>query len=460
MPRQPSPARGARPPGVRQSRACASPHGRSARGPRLIPGIGQHQPCGFLQATAGSVAGNRVADLLGHGKAEPRHALVLAAARPAVRRPASPPSAPSRQHEGTRHGASGGRAQPNAGPRSGRKALAPLGPPVGQHLAASDCRHAGAESVPPLADQLRRLIGTLHGRFSDGASPPARQAGRGATRGALAQAAAYRGAGHTSSIAADHSCRWVSIPIAHLADADPQDQPHELNCRSRDSIVMRQRGKTLYMIDYAVSASILASFVLLAVLAIAWIVGASEHTQLGNVCAPPGRAHGWVGSHPILAPLSLPLLYAAAVCLSLPESARTHRWRRPPVRDAVGRVVGHRRLIRRCNRPVPRGPLPSRRCNRRPPRPLPGRDPGQPASGWLQLPARHPPGTSIPVLVGQPRRRIERHAPVALWGRDRASALFRPLSSSPRSATASAKRWQPETSPISPSFSRRASSAR
>ena len=60
-----------------------------------------------------------------------------------------------------------------SGPRSGRQALTALGPPVGQHLAASDGRHAGAEPMPPLADQLRRLIGALHSRFSDGAWIPA-----------------------------------------------------------------------------------------------------------------------------------------------------------------------------------------------------------------------------------------------------------------------------------------------
>ena len=60
------------------------------------------------------------------------------------------------------------------GPSSGRQALAALGAAVGQHLAAADGGHAGTESVPPLADQLRRLIGALHGRFSDGAWTPAR----------------------------------------------------------------------------------------------------------------------------------------------------------------------------------------------------------------------------------------------------------------------------------------------
>ena len=63
-------------------------------------------------------------------------------------------------------------------PGSGRQALAALGAAVGQHPAASDGGHAGAEPVPPLADQLRRLVGALHGRISDDAGCP-RERGHG-----------------------------------------------------------------------------------------------------------------------------------------------------------------------------------------------------------------------------------------------------------------------------------------
>jgi hypothetical protein len=42
------------------------------------------------------------------------------------------------------------------------QALAALGATVGQDLAAAHGRHAGAESVTMLADQLRGLIGALH----------------------------------------------------------------------------------------------------------------------------------------------------------------------------------------------------------------------------------------------------------------------------------------------------------
>src|SRR5581483_4325904 len=45
---------------------------------------------------------------------------------------------------------------------SGRQALAALGAAAGQHLAAAHRGHAGAETVPALADQLRGLIGALH----------------------------------------------------------------------------------------------------------------------------------------------------------------------------------------------------------------------------------------------------------------------------------------------------------
>ena len=41
-----------------------------------------------------------------------------------------------------------------------------------QHPPPADGGHTGTESVPPLADQFRRLIGALHGRFSDGAWTP------------------------------------------------------------------------------------------------------------------------------------------------------------------------------------------------------------------------------------------------------------------------------------------------
>lgn len=41
--------------------------------------------------------------------------------------------------------------------------LATLGAPVGEHCATADGRHAGAETMAPLADQLGRLIGALHG---------------------------------------------------------------------------------------------------------------------------------------------------------------------------------------------------------------------------------------------------------------------------------------------------------
>jgi uncharacterized membrane protein YdjX (TVP38/TMEM64 family) len=61
--------------------------------------------------------------------------------------------------------------------------------------------------------------------------------------------------------------------------------------------------------------------VLLAVLAIAWIVGASEHINWATFARNQAALAGWVGIHPILAPLGYLLLYAAAVLLSLPESA-------------------------------------------------------------------------------------------------------------------------------------------
>jgi hypothetical protein len=48
----------------------------------------------------------------------------------------------------------------NAG--SGRKLCATLGAAIGENLAAANGRHAGAETVPVLADEFGRLIRTLH----------------------------------------------------------------------------------------------------------------------------------------------------------------------------------------------------------------------------------------------------------------------------------------------------------
>jgi hypothetical protein len=39
-------------------------------------------------------------------------------------------------------------------PISGRQALSALGAPVGEHLAATDSRHAGAKTMPVLANEL------------------------------------------------------------------------------------------------------------------------------------------------------------------------------------------------------------------------------------------------------------------------------------------------------------------
>jgi hypothetical protein len=50
--------------------------------------------------------------------------------------------------------------------RSAGQALAPFGPPPRDHATAADRRHARAEPVAPLADDIARLIRALH----DGAS--------------------------------------------------------------------------------------------------------------------------------------------------------------------------------------------------------------------------------------------------------------------------------------------------
>ena len=50
--------------------------------------------------------------------------------------------------------------------RLGRKALAALGAAAGENIAAANGRHARAEAVAALADELRGLIGALHVRNS------------------------------------------------------------------------------------------------------------------------------------------------------------------------------------------------------------------------------------------------------------------------------------------------------
>jgi hypothetical protein len=50
--------------------------------------------------------------------------------------------------------------------RSGRKALAALGAAAGENIAAANGRHARAEAMATLADELRGLVGALHVRNS------------------------------------------------------------------------------------------------------------------------------------------------------------------------------------------------------------------------------------------------------------------------------------------------------
>ena len=134
--------------------------------------VAQPKPGGFLQPAAGAVAHHGVADLLGDGEADARN-------------PTGPGARQRLQHEAG-HGcfAAGlGNAQelgpalePDRGRIMGGRRLVrapwvkPLGrellaadpAPVGNDLAAANGRHAGAEAMPALADQLRGLIGALH----------------------------------------------------------------------------------------------------------------------------------------------------------------------------------------------------------------------------------------------------------------------------------------------------------
>jgi len=63
-------------------------------------------------------------------------------------------------------------ARAPGGGRSGAEPLASARAPRGNHLASAFGRHAGAEAVAPLAHQIARLEGPLHGSFSAGIARP------------------------------------------------------------------------------------------------------------------------------------------------------------------------------------------------------------------------------------------------------------------------------------------------
>jgi uncharacterized membrane protein YdjX (TVP38/TMEM64 family) len=60
---------------------------------------------------------------------------------------------------------------------------------------------------------------------------------------------------------------------------------------------------------------------LIAVFAAAWIAGASDHITWATLARHQAVLAAWVDAHPVLAPAAYLMLYAAAVLLSLPESA-------------------------------------------------------------------------------------------------------------------------------------------
>ena len=193
MPRLPWPAPGADRPAGPRSPARASPHGRSAPDRRPIPCARPARACAAsfrrrrvrLRITAlpiffVTVKPSRAGPWSSRGSA--------CNTTPGIG--ALRPLAAARRNSARRVRRPGGA---KLDPGSGRQALAALGPSVGQDPAPADGGHAGTESVPPLADQLRRLIGALHGRFSDGAWTPTGCGHERPTR-RPSQAAAYRGA--------------------------------------------------------------------------------------------------------------------------------------------------------------------------------------------------------------------------------------------------------------------------
>ena len=152
---------------------------------RSAPATGrccQHQPRCLLQPPPCPVPDDGIADLLGHREAQPNRQRIAAGQapeerprrpRPSCRRtPRAEIQAAALGDQAFRRGLAerlprsrsveAGMVGTPAVRASGGQLFAALGAAVGQHLATADGLHAGAKSVPALADQLGRLIGALH----------------------------------------------------------------------------------------------------------------------------------------------------------------------------------------------------------------------------------------------------------------------------------------------------------
>ena len=189
---------------------------------------------------------------------------------------------------------------------------------------------------------------------------------------------------------------------------------------------------------------------LLAAIAAAWASGLTQQLSWATLARNQAALIAWVASHPVIAPSLYLLIYAVAVLLSLPEVSVGDGGRRAAVRHPARRYPGGPGIVGRRHRAVSRRPLPTGGRRRRPPRQVPRRHPPEPATRRVQLSAGHPSGACLPLLAGQPRGSLERHAAAAVCRRHGDRGHARPRSSMPPSVPASATCWRRVAGPTLP----------
>ncbi len=152
-----------------------------------LGGTGKESACRGPQPPARAVAGNGVADPPAGGEADADFPGRAARPRLQNERRHGPAAARSRHGEELAaplepdHSDLRGRAYAQAEPvavwrRSAGQALAPFGTPPREHAPAADGRHTRAETVPPLADDVARLICAFHdGAFRQPLAKPKRR---------------------------------------------------------------------------------------------------------------------------------------------------------------------------------------------------------------------------------------------------------------------------------------------
>lgn len=132
----------------------------------------QRQSGCLLQATANSIADDRIAQFFAGGEAHTRRRVICPVAHLHEKRRSALRTRLGGRHkittvEHTLHQDCDALLPQSPCTRLeamelGREPLAALGPAAGQHIAATDSCHAGAKAVAALADKLGGLISALH----------------------------------------------------------------------------------------------------------------------------------------------------------------------------------------------------------------------------------------------------------------------------------------------------------